>query len=733
MPSYVEVVFPLPLPSSFTYDLPADAGEASIGHRVLAPFGKRKLTGYVIGLPTTAGGVETKPIEAVLDDLPLLTPPLIDLARRMAEMYGVTLGEAIQTMIPPGVSRESRRRIVATKREGEPSHPDELRWIRRIRGGRGLDWATLVRKEPRAIRWIRALERTGWIEVRAVLRKERAREKAEMPPVADATFVTAPAVDLSEPQRNALDAVVSALRAGETRSFLLHGITGSGKTEIYLQAARAVLDAGKTVLALVPEIALTPQFVGRFQARLGKGVALLHSARSESERLTEWMRILRGEATVVIGARSAVFAPLRNIGLIVVDEEHDSSYKQEEGLTYHAKTLAADRAQTEGAVLLLGSATPSLESYEAASRGTHGILELPLRVTGHGLPDVQVVDLRGEFSRFGEKGLFSEPLRAGLEETLRNGEQAVLFLNRRGFAPLVLCPVCGESLRCPDCSVTLTFHRKEGAYRCHYCDHTQELTEVCPACGKQKFILLGVGTERIEQDLHSFFPDARIARLDRDAVSMRGGHEQVLGKLARREIDILVGTQMVTKGIDLPNVSLVGVLLADQSLHFPDFRAAEMTFQLLTQVVGRSGRGSRKGKAILQTFQPDHYAVAAAANQDYRTFFDREIEYRREAKYPPFASMALIELLGADETAVRTSAIWLGKQARAASRGVGILGPAPAPIRKLKTKHRYHLILRSTPGNKAAALGRWLLSESRESLRARKVSLRLDIDPHRFL
>ena len=736
VPKFVEVAFPLPVTSTFTYNLPSETGEVHIGQRVLAPFGNRRLTGYVVGLPKEAGEIITKPIEAVLDNVPLLTPSLISLARHMTALYGVGLGEAIQTILPPGLTRESRRQIVATKKKEEPEDSIERKWLARIRKSHGLDAVAFSRRNPSSAQAVRRLERGGWIEIQPVLRKERAKEKDKISLV-DEAFILAPTVTLSSFQTKVLKAIQTALRKKGGGNFLLHGITGSGKTEVYLKAASETVAMGKTVLALVPEISLTPQFVGRFRARLGDRVALLHSGRSESERLTEWMRIRRGEATVVIGARSAVFAPLENIGLVVIDEEHDSSYKQEDGLAYHGKTLAMDRAQREGAVLILGSATPSLESYEAASRGVFELLELPHRVTGHDVPIVRVIDLRGEFSRYGEKGLFSTELREGIAETLGRNEQAVLFLNRRGFAPLVLCPICGESLRCPRCSVTLTYHQEMKAHLCHYCEHTQGLSDLCPKCGEQKFLFLGVGKERIEQELRNYFPDARIGRMDRDTVTKRGAHEKILKKLAQKEIDILIGTQMVTKGMDFPFVSLVGVLMADQSLHFPDFRAAEQTFQLLTQVVGRSGRGDRRGTAILQTFRPEHYSIAAAAAQDYKTFFAKELEFRREANYPPFSSLALIELLGADETAVRTSAMWLGKQARERTGGiwarVELLGPAPAPIRKVKTKSRYHLIVRSPRGPGAAAFGRWLVSNARDSLEGRGVSLRLDIDPQHFL
>jgi primosomal protein N' (replication factor Y) len=489
------------------------------------------------------------------------------------------------------------------------------------------------------------------------------------------------------------------------------------------------------VLALVPEIALTPQFVGRFRARFGEEVSVLHSARTEGERLAEWRRIRRGEARIVIGARSAVFAPIDRLGLVVVDEEHDGSYKQEDGLRYNGRELARFRAERDGAVLLLGSATPSLETFESARTDELGLLSLTERPGGGSLPGVELVDLRKQVDRGGTQGVFSEELREALARTLGDGHQAILFLNRRGFAPAVLCPACGESVRCGHCSVALTLHDRDGILLCHYCGRSRPRTLPCGGCGRKDLLPLGVGTERVERELHWLFPDARIARMDRDAVRRKGEHERILARLARGQTDILIGTQMVTKGLDLPNVTLVGVLLADQALHLPDFRSAERTFQLLTQVVGRSGRGARSGRAIVQTFQPDHYAVAAAARQDFDAFFGREITFRRELRYPPFSSLALLQFSGRDKETVRKAALWAGLQARKHNRNaeVDFLGPAPAPVAKVADETRHHLIVRSPRGPAAAAFARWLSETAREPLAARGVKLTLDVDPYRFL
>ncbi len=669
----VEVAFPLPIDTTFTYDLPEGVQNVTVGQRVLAPFQRRKMTGYVVGRPAAAVDFDVKRIETVFDEVPLLTDDLIELARGMAQHYGTSFGKALQTLLPPGLSR--------------------------------------VSKKPR---------------------KKNEKKNQDQNP-----FENAPSVYLTEAQTNVARAIFSALDQSSFCSFLLHGITGSGKTEIYLQAAARTLGTGRTVLALVPEISLTPQFVGRFRARFGEQIAVLHSARSEGERVSEWKRIRSGEAKVVIGARSAVFAPLEKIGLVVVDEEHDGSYKQDEGFPYNGRELARVRARRWGATLLLGSATPSLESYEATSRGEIQLLELSMRATEHDLPRVEIVDLRSEISKFGEKGIFSNRLRDAIAERLEQNEQVVLFLNRRGFAPLVFCPKCGGTLRCANCSVALTFHAEEKEHLCHYCGIGLPNDSPCSACGQAGLLRLGVGTERVEMELRYLFPDARIERMDRDTVRRRGSHEALLRKLAKREIDILIGTQMITKGLDLPHVSLVGVLLADQSLHFPDFRAAERTFQLLTQVVGRSGRGAEKGSAIIQTFQPGHYAIATAATQNFKSFYSKEIEFRKELNYPPFSELALLELSGGDPDAVRRAAIWLARQCerlkQERKKELDWLGPAPAPIRRLQGKTRYHLILRSPAATPLSPLARWITATARPLLANQKVDLKLDIDPYQFL
>jgi primosomal protein N' (replication factor Y) (superfamily II helicase) len=733
--SFVEVAFPLPLHQTFTYEVPKGFDPIEIGHRVLVPFGKRTLTGYVVGRADSAPNVETKEVCAALDDIPILTPDLISLIRKMSRMYGVAFGEAIATAIPPGLTRQSRRKIVAIDRDGTPNHPEQKTIFLRLKKSKGLDYVTLVRKTPSLVRILNTMEREGWITVDSVLKKERARESKRKRKEEESSFQSAPQVRLTDEQQFACSTIGDALRGQTFKSFLLHGITGSGKTEVYLQMSAETLKSGRTVLALVPEISLTPQFVGRFKARFGEGVAVLHSARSESARLIDWKRILRNEVNIVIGARSAVFAPLKNIGLVIVDEEHDHSYKQEDGVHYNACDLARIRAEEERSVLLFGSATPSLETFESVQRFEVTRLELSSRATGQELASVEIVDLRQEFSKWGEKGLFSERLRQAIEETLDRKEQAVLFLNRRGFAPTVFCPSCGSTVRCPNCSVSLTYHERDRNHLCHYCGYSQPSDLACPTCSQPKLIPLGIGTERIEQEIQFRFPDARILRMDRDTVRKKGKHETILASLAKGETDILVGTQMVTKGIDLPNVTLVGVLLADQSLHFPDFRSAERTFQLLTQVVGRSGRGTKKGRAIIQTFQPEHYAIVAGAEQDYAKFYAQEIGYRKELRYPPFSSLSLIEISGKDPEKVRQYSTWLAQQAHKGNkdREIDFMGPTPALIAKVNGRSRFQMLVRSPRGPKSAAFSRWLVSTAEKPLEENDLQIELNIDPYQFL
>jgi primosomal protein N' (replication factor Y) (superfamily II helicase) len=500
---------------------------------------------------------------------------------------------------------------------------------------------------------------------------------------------------LTDEQELALARLVEAGRRGEYAAFLLFGVTGSGKTEVYLRLIADVLSRGRSALVLVPEISLTPQLAARFRARFGRQVAVLHSALTAAERYSQWRLIRSGEVRIVVGARSALFAPLSSIGAVIVDEEHDHSFKQEERFRYNARDLALVRAKGARAVAVLGSATPSLESYAGAERGRLGLLVLAHRATPRPLPEVELVDLR--VHRTDAEGVLSAPLAEAIEATLGRGEQTILFLNRRGFSTFILCRVCGHPFRCGRCSVSLTYHRSVERIVCHYCGHAEAVPTRCPDCGAERIGLLGRGTEQVEATLAARFPQARVARLDRDTATGKG-LRAILARVARREVDILVGTQMVTKGHDFPHVTLVGVICADLGLHLPDFRASERTFQLLTQVAGRAGRGDRPGRVVVQTFSPEHPSLVLARTHDYVAFYRLELEARRELSYPPCGHLVAVRIEGPDAAAVVAASRALAERARAAlpERGVELLGPAEAPIERVKGKTRWLLLLKGT-------------------------------------
>ncbi|HTJ41836.1 MAG TPA: primosomal protein N' [Kofleriaceae bacterium] len=590
--------------------------------------------------------------------------------------------------------------------------------------------AELAAQIPGASAAVRELANAGAIVV----------EKRELVPEAAATpdlpAASTPPV-LTAQQRAALDAITAAAsRApigtdadqatrGGFAAFLVHGVTGSGKTEVYLHAIAHALARGKSAIVLVPEISLTPQLAARFRARFGDQVAVLHSGMSDRERLDEWLRLRRGHARIALGARSAIFAPVADLGVIVVDEEHDGSFKQDEGVRYHGRDVALVRAQKAGAICVLGSATPSLESYANAREGRYTLLEMPDRATPKPLPAVEILDLR-KFMPDGD-AMLSAPLAAAIAETLEHGDQAILFLNRRGFATFVVCRACGHAFRCPHCSVSLTYHQHADRLLCHYCGYGQRVPEVCAGCNTRGAIeRKGLGTERVAEALAERFPRARVARLDRDVASGAKA-EAILARVARREVDLLVGTQMVTKGHDFPGVTLVGVLCADTGLSLPDFRASERTFQLLTQVAGRAGRGDRAGRVIVQTYKPEASAVTFAARHDYAGFFEVETEERRDLGYPPHGRVVALRIDGPDPGAVAKTAERLAQLAGVIAKGapVDVRGPAPAPLARLRGRTRWQIWLRSPD---RAALRRVVRGVGTAEV-ASGVRVGVDVDP----
>jgi primosomal protein N' (replication factor Y) len=641
--------------------------------------------------------------------------------------------ERVDATEPPRV----RKRTVRMYHLAEPLDLDALR-DRLRRAKRQLEIVEKLAEAPSALPASAPLRALVEAEIVRVEEREVARGVVS-PPLRsyDEDFELTPA------QREATARIVDAAEEGRSATFLLHGITGSGKTEVYLRAAERATANGHGAIVLVPEISLTHQVVDRFRARFGDRIAVLHSGLSEGERFDQWRGLREGRFPIAIGARSAIFAPIEDLGLIVIDEEHDGAYKSGEGFRYHARHLAELRARDSNCPLVLGSATPDVETSYRADCGEIERLLLPQRVERRPLPAVEIVDMGKEPRLRGRRPLLSRPLRQALVETLAAGRQAILFLNRRGFATLVYCFACGFAVRCKHCDISLVYHSsggprridrpEEGELRCHYCGYSVAPTAECPACGSPEGALFGFGTERMEEEAQLLFPQARIARLDRDTSSRKGAQRQILRRFHRHEIDILIGTQMVAKGHDVPGVTLVGVIAADLGLHFPDFRAGERTFQLLTQVAGRAGRGDDPGRVVIQTFLPDHYAIALARSHDYATFCREELQRRQPHGYPPYRALVQLLLSG---TAVRAAAELLARLAQSAPlpdpapSAIRVLGPAPAPIPKIRDRFRWQVLLL---GRRDAVreVARELSHHARRELRG--AALRVDASPLQML
>jgi len=643
--------------------------------------------------------------------------PLADRALKSLERKGWIVAEQVQQERDPLRAPAAKLRITLTGAEPATRLPKSEREL--------LAYLSL-HPGSHNLADLESSVRNASVAARSLARRKLVELKPE-PITIDAAPLRAPH-DLNTAQRNAFDLIQAGIESRKFCPFLLHGITGSGKTEVYLNAIDVALACKRSALLLVPEIALTPAMAGQFYSRFGDRVAILHSAFSDSERADQWRRIRAGGASVVVGTRSGVFAPVQNLGLIVVDEEHDASYKQEETPRYNGRDVAIVRAQAANASVVLGSATPSLESRYNASTGKYTLLELPNRVAERALPKVHIVDMRQEFLETRKHATFSRALLEAIRDRLANNEQAMVLLNRRGFSSHVACRSCGARVECVNCAVTLTWHRRDRRLLCHYCGYAEKVPSVCPKCQSEHINFLGLGSERVEDELHAEFPQARIARLDRDTVTGKRQFEDILRNFRDRNFDILVGTQMIAKGHDIPNVTLVGVVSADVGLGMPDFRAAERTFQLLTQVAGRAGRGDLPGVVYMQTINPDHYAVRLAAEQDYPAFFEKELQFRRFMRYPPFSAMAnLLVRAGKQEDALRMSTE-LGHRLTPAPEDMKIMGPAEAPVVRLKAEYRYQLLIKS--GSRKALNA--LLNAARDFTRERKwpaTALVIDVDP----
>jgi primosomal protein N' (replication factor Y) len=805
---YIEVALPLPFRRTFTYLLPPELGPMTPGSRVLVPFGKRLLTGYVISFHNDlAADLDESSIKAVhelIDPEPLITGEILELTTWTAEYYAASLGEVLKASLPAGINaaiasrysiteqgRDALARTRSTKaakwqilehlrEKGETEASDlekafgiaaarrsisELARVGHVTTEREAAPAKVKEKRQKAVRLIEAereekpltaaqqkiidtlgthggemlftdlmelaetgaspvttLAKRGYLEVyvRDVMRD----------PLADAALPQVDELKLNAEQTFVLGEITRALDDAAYKAFLLHGVTGSGKTEVYIRAMRSALADGRSSLMLVPEIALTPIFSRRLRAHFGQQVAILHSNLGPGERFDEWRRIKRGDARIAIGTRSAVFAPLSDLGLVIVDEEHDGSYRQNESPFYNARDVAVMRAHSAGAVIVLGSATPALETYHNARSGKYQYLQLQNRIEGRPLAKAELIDMREVFKRSGKDVVFSPQMLEAIEETHRKGEQVIVLLNRRGFSSFVLCRSCGETLRCKNCDITLTYHKRDNRVVCHYCNYSTDTPAVCPFCESEFLYFIGQGTEQIEDILLKRFPNLKIARVDRDSTKRKGEMAKTLLAFDRGEIDILVGTQMLAKGHDFHNVTLVAVVSVDTGLGLPDLRAAERTFQLLTQVAGRAGRGALPGRVLIQTYYPEHYALKHAVNQDFEGFYNEEIGYRERMSYPPFVVLASILIKHKDEAyALKSGRILRDALDRTNhDKALRILGPAPAPISRIKNEFRFQMIIKS-PARKTLRTRLDVALAEAETLGCDKRIVQIEIDP----
>lgn len=731
---FIDVAIPLPLEGPFTYRVPeALTPRAFTGRRVLVPFRNKIRTGFVVGRPDTVPvGQDIKDVMDIPDEDPYLSPELWSFISWIADYYMLPTGLVLKTALPPGSDRKSRPWAILTL-EGTRSLPmsDEQHYPAKF-----IKSGVLLRAELESAMGPDRLEHAiqkGWVRVEERIARPRTSLKSKrlpelLNPVVDRAYPESALPTLTEHQRAAVERILEAVGDGCFHPFLLFGVTGSGKTEVYLRIIDEILKRRKRALVLVPEIALTPQLARRFLRRIGLGVGIFHSGLTPAQRLDEWRRVTAGKINVVIAARSGIFLPLKDLGLIVVDEEHDPSYKQEDSCPYNARDMALARAKLEGACVILGSATPSFETFLNAQRGKIERIDLPVRHHGGGLPKVQLVDLKETKSK--GKAFLTQTLMDAMNRTLSRKEQVVLFLNRRGFDTFAQCRSCGYVFKCPNCDISLTHHKRARDLRCHLCGLSRAAPPICPQCSGDKLFFGGVGTQKVEEELRELFPEARVERLDRDSTRKRDELEKILDRFRNKEIDILTGTQMIVKGHDFPGIALVGVLCGDLSLHFPDFRAAERTFQMLTQVAGRTGREKDSGLVILQTFDPDHEAIRFAASHEYEGFFTHDSQMRRELSYPPFGHLILIRVEGNNEKRVESKAIKIGRAARLLKEDFGdvtILGPATSPRKKVVGRFRWQVLFKSPSRVDVRGLVKALKSGGH--LKGHGLKIIVDVDP----
>jgi primosomal protein N' (replication factor Y) len=754
------VTLDLTLHKEFDYLIPPEfMNQVEVGTRVKVPFNSRQVLGSVTALAEQSPHTNLRPILKVLGMQALLTPKVLRLARWIADYYCCPLEVALKSVLPESVRKEERgwrERLVVRRQPLLGQIPKLTKRQQQI-------WDLLQDSDEIPLQELLETAHTTGVTVRHL--EERGLvtigpQISERDPYANTIILPSQPLALNLEQAIALARIKEAMdpsaapsvapsrsvtegRAAEGRThltFLLHGVTGSGKTEVYLQAIQHTLEQGKGAIMLVPEISLTPQTVERFKARFSFGpvrtlVAVLHSHLSAGERHDEWHKIRQGRARIVIGARSAIFAPVDPLGLIIVDEEHEHSFKQEEAPRYHARDVAVMRGQLESAVVVLGSATPSLESHYNAQKGKYTLLQLPLRADDKKLPHVRVVDMRSEARRGKGIPIFSQILKDAITSRLEKKEQVMLFLNRRGYAASLQCPLCGYVAGCPNCSIALTYHRTVERLCCHLCGHSEPAPTACPepTCRNPAIRFAGLGTQKVEDTLSKLFPQARVARMDSDALKRKGDMPRILAEFRSGKIDILLGTQMIAKGLHFPNVTLVGIVYADLSLHLPDFRAGERTFQLLTQVSGRAGRGDVEGQEIVQAFTPFHPAIQYARRHDFVGFYEQEIGFREQLQYPPLSRAAMLTLRSRNEDKARVSADYFrGELTKALVeiKDLIVAGPAPSPLLKAQTFYRYQIMLRTRQMSKLSSL---LAQVLRQIEFPEDVLLSVDIDPVNLL
>ncbi len=724
----------------FDYQIPEKLeGLVSVGMRVLVPFGfrNRSLKGIVVELAEKSEFESVKEIKGVIGNEPVCAPWILDLCIWVSKKYFCSLYQAIKLATPPGMESGVKAKSVSyatlnMERNEAFDLAEQMRKKGAVARARVIESlimsetmpiAKLVREKGGSYDAIRVLCEMGYI----ITTDEQIERQAYDENKYEKTVAYKP----TDEQKTVIDYLYKAIDERKNEKILLRGVTGSGKTEVFLQAIERVLEKGRNAIMLVPEISLTPQMVQRFVGRFGNRVAVIHSALSSGERFDQWNKIKNGEVRVVVGARSAIFAPFKNVGIIILDEEHENSYKSETAPRYHAIEVATKRAEVDQSVLLLASATPSVTEYYKAEKGEYKLFEMTKRYNEAAMPSVTVVDMRGELFENKNRSPISLHLQRKIRENIENKQKTILFLNRRGYSTFVSCRECGEVINCPDCSIALTYHKRVNSLSCHYCGYTQKNVDVCPACGSKYVKYFGTGTQRIEEELKNLFPEAKVIRMDTDTTSKKGGHERILEEFSKGDADILLGTQMVTKGLDFHEVTLVGVLAADTALAIDDFRANERSFSLFTQVCGRAGRGETAGRAVIQTYQPFNSTIRLAKTHDYKAFYENEILQRKRLNYPPFCDIICIMVTGEDEAKVseRISSIALAvKHAAKTHAEIGdMVGPIAAPIAKIKNNYRYRLLIKCTDCDATASVLREIYEEHENGKHT--VFLSIDINP----